>query len=55
LLAAAAAAGCDGFYLETHPDPARAPSDPATQWPLDELETLMERTLRIWRTAREGE
>jgi 2-dehydro-3-deoxyphosphooctonate aldolase (KDO 8-P synthase) len=54
LLAAAAAAGCDGFYLETHPDPARAPSDPATQWPLDELETLMERTLRIWRTAREG-
>ena len=54
LLAAAAAAGCDGFYLETHPDPARATSDPATQWPLDELEALMERTIRIWRTAREG-
>jgi 2-dehydro-3-deoxyphosphooctonate aldolase (KDO 8-P synthase) len=54
LLAAAAAAGCDGFYLETHPDPARASSDPATQWPLDQLQTLMERTLRIWRTAREA-
>ncbi len=54
LLAAAAAAGCDGFYLETHPDPGRAPSDPATQWPLDQLDTLMERTLRIWRTAREN-
>lgn len=54
LLAAAAAAGCDGFYLETHPDPARAPSDSATQWPLDELPALMERTIRIWRAAREG-
>lgn len=54
LLAAAAAAGCDGFYLETHPDPARAPSDSATQWPLDELPALIERTIRIWRAAREG-
>lgn len=53
LLAAAAAAGCDGFYLETHPDPARAPSDPATQWPLEQLASLVERTVRIWRTARE--
>ncbi len=52
LLAAAAAAGVDGFYLETHPDPARSPSDPDTQWPLDELEPLLRRTLRIWRAAR---
>lgn len=54
LLAAAAAAGCDGFYLETHPDPSRAPSDATTQWPLDQVARLMERTVRIWRTAREG-
>jgi len=54
LLAAAAAAGCDGFYLETHPDPARAPSDAATQWPLDQLPALIERTIRIWQTARES-
>jgi len=53
LLAAAAAAGVDGFFLETHPDPARAPSDAATQWPLEELESLLARTLRIWRAARE--
>jgi 2-dehydro-3-deoxyphosphooctonate aldolase (KDO 8-P synthase) len=53
LLAAAAAAGADGFFLETHPDPARAPSDPDTQWPLDQLEPLLERTLRVWRAARE--
>jgi 2-dehydro-3-deoxyphosphooctonate aldolase (KDO 8-P synthase) len=52
-LLAAAAAGADGFFLETHPDPARAPSDAETQWPLDQLEPLLVRTLRIWRAARE--
>ncbi len=52
LLAAAAAAGVDGFYLETHPDPARAPSDRETQWPLESLEPLLDRTMRIWRAAR---
>ncbi len=54
LLLAAAAAGADGFFLETHPDPARAPSDAATQWPLDQLAPLLERTLDVWRRAREG-
>jgi len=52
LLLAAAAAGADGFYLETHPDPSLAPSDPETQWPLAELEPLLARTLRVWRAAR---
>ena len=53
LLAAAAAGGADGFFVETHPDPARAASDAETQWPLDQLESLLVRTLRIWRAARE--
>lgn len=53
LLAAAAAAGADGFFIETHPDPARALSDAATQWPLDRLETLVERTLGVWHAARD--
>ena len=52
LLAAAAAAGADGFYLETHPDPARAQSDAATQWPLDRLAELVGQTLEIWGRAR---
>jgi 2-dehydro-3-deoxyphosphooctonate aldolase (KDO 8-P synthase) len=52
LLAAAAAAGADGFFLETHPDPARAESDPATQWPLDRLEELVGQTLDVWGRAR---
>ena len=30
LVRAAVAAGCDGLYLETHPDPRRAPSDAAS-------------------------
>lgn len=54
LIGAAAAAGADGFFLETHPDPARAPSDAATQWPLDRLEGLLRRTLALWHAAREG-
>ena len=52
LLAAAAAAGADGFYLETHPDPAAALSDRDTQWPLDRLADLVGQTLDIWGRAR---
>jgi 2-dehydro-3-deoxyphosphooctonate aldolase (KDO 8-P synthase) len=48
LLAAAAAAGADGFFLETHPDPARALSDAATQWPLERLPALLDRALDLW-------
>jgi 2-dehydro-3-deoxyphosphooctonate aldolase (KDO 8-P synthase) len=52
LLLAAAAAGADGFFVETHPDPERALSDGATQWPLDELEALLARTLEVWHASR---
>jgi 2-dehydro-3-deoxyphosphooctonate aldolase (KDO 8-P synthase) len=52
LLAAAAAAGADGFFLETHPDPARALSDASTQWPLDQLTDLVGLTLDVWGRAR---
>jgi 2-dehydro-3-deoxyphosphooctonate aldolase (KDO 8-P synthase) len=52
LLSAAAAAGADGFFLETHPDPARASSDAATQWPLDRLAELVGQTLDVWGRAR---
>ncbi len=53
LLLAAAAAGADGFFLETHPDPSRAPSDGDSMWPLAELPALLERALEIWHRARE--
>jgi 2-dehydro-3-deoxyphosphooctonate aldolase (KDO 8-P synthase) len=47
LVRAATAAGCDGLYLETHPDPIRAPSDGATMLPLAALAPLMRDVLAI--------
>jgi 2-dehydro-3-deoxyphosphooctonate aldolase (KDO 8-P synthase) len=41
LVRAAVAAGCDGLYLETHPDPEKAPSDAASMLPLRDLEALL--------------
>jgi 2-dehydro-3-deoxyphosphooctonate aldolase (KDO 8-P synthase) len=52
LLFAAAAAGADGFFLETHPDPARAPSDGATMLPLDRLPALLPAALDVWHRVR---
>lgn len=42
LARAAIAAGADGLFLETHPDPSRALSDATTQLPLDEIEDFLE-------------
>ena len=53
ILMAAAAAGADGFFVETHPDPATAVSDAASMWPLEDLDDLIERGLAVWRAARE--
>lgn len=52
LVLAAAAAGVDGLFLETHPDPERAPSDGANMLPLDALPTLLRRVVRVWEAAR---
>ncbi|MDA3912305.1 MAG: 3-deoxy-8-phosphooctulonate synthase [Bacteroidales bacterium] len=41
------AAGADAIFLETHPDPANAKSDGANMLPLDELEGLLEKLVRI--------
>jgi len=41
LARAAAAVGVDGFFFETHPDPATAMSDAATQLPLDAAEEFI--------------
>jgi 2-dehydro-3-deoxyphosphooctonate aldolase (KDO 8-P synthase) len=47
LARAAVAAGADGLFIETHPDPDRAPSDGPNMIPLAELPTLIETCLRI--------
>jgi len=53
LARAAVAAGADGVFVETHPDPASAPSDGANMLPLARLEGLVESLLAI-RAARDG-
>ena len=47
LVRAAVAAGCDGLYLETHPDPAAAPSDASTMLPLERLPGLLAEVVAI--------
>ena len=44
---AAVAMGCDGIFIETHPDPARARSDGPNSLPLEELEAFVETVLRL--------
>ena len=48
---AALAAGADGLFLETHPDPDHAPSDGPNMLPLATLNAFMERALAIWNAA----
>ncbi|MFP6770556.1 MAG: 3-deoxy-8-phosphooctulonate synthase [Planctomycetaceae bacterium] len=47
LARAAVAAGCDGLFMETHPDPDAAMSDGPNMIPLDDLEELWKGLLRI--------
>ena len=47
LARAAVAAGCDGVFLETHPNPDEAKSDGPNAWPLDQLPELFRVCLRI--------
>jgi 2-dehydro-3-deoxyphosphooctonate aldolase (KDO 8-P synthase) len=52
LALAAAAAGADGLFMETHPDPDHAPSDGPNMIPLDRLDELVTRAVDIWQRAR---
>jgi 2-dehydro-3-deoxyphosphooctonate aldolase (KDO 8-P synthase) len=47
LARAAVAAGADGVFIETHPDPPRARSDRESQWPLADLEPLLRSLMKI--------
>jgi len=55
LARAAVAAGCDGLFLETHPDPDKALSDGPNMVPLDELPKLVQTCLRLRAALLEGE
>ncbi len=52
LTLAAVAAGAHGLFLETHPDPDRAPSDGANMLPLDALAELVARAVDVWDRVR---
>ena len=47
LAKAAIAAGADGIFIETHPDPDKALCDGANSLPLDEMDELLSTLLRI--------
>lgn len=52
LARSAVAAGCDGVFMETHPDPANALSDGPNQVPLDRLKDVLCQLRDIYRLVR---
>ena len=52
LAKAALAAGADGLFFETHPNPAEAISDGPNMVPLSEFSGLIDRCLAVWRAVR---
>ncbi|MCH9609684.1 MAG: 2-dehydro-3-deoxyphosphooctonate aldolase [Chlamydiales bacterium] len=51
LSAAAIAAGCDGIYAETHPNPKAAKCDAACMLPFDQLSKLVDRWLALYEVS----
>jgi 2-dehydro-3-deoxyphosphooctonate aldolase (KDO 8-P synthase) len=47
IASAGVAVGVDGLFIETHPEPSKAKSDGANMLPLNKLEALLEKLLRI--------
>jgi 2-dehydro-3-deoxyphosphooctonate aldolase (KDO 8-P synthase) len=52
LARAALAAGADGLFIETHPDPANAISDGPNMIPLEALPALIDSCLAVWTAVR---
>jgi 2-dehydro-3-deoxyphosphooctonate aldolase (KDO 8-P synthase) len=55
LARAAAAAGCDGFFMEVHPRPEEALSDGPNMVRLSELRGLLQQLQAIWQVVGKGE
>lgn len=51
LAKAAIAAGADGIFLETHPDPEKALSDSTTSIPTNQVKKLLKELLNIYRVV----
>lgn len=50
----AIATGADGFFMETHPDPKSAKSDPHTMLQLDKLRGILEKAMKIRKALANG-
>jgi 2-dehydro-3-deoxyphosphooctonate aldolase (KDO 8-P synthase) len=48
----AVAAGANGLFIETHPDPDRALSDGPNMIPLRDMPALLTRLLKVWKAVR---
>ncbi len=55
LVRAAAAVGIDALFMEVHPDPEKGLSDPATMFPLGELESVLKQVLAIRAAVRNAQ
>jgi 2-dehydro-3-deoxyphosphooctonate aldolase (KDO 8-P synthase) len=51
LAKAAIAAGANGLFIETHPQPDRALSDGPNMIPLDEMAAFLKSALRVWKAV----
>ena len=54
LARAAAAAGVDGFFIETHPNPDKALSDGPNMIPLKEMEGFLRMIHQVWQMTKRG-
>jgi len=52
LARAALAAGADGIFVETHPDPDHAPSDGPNMIPLGDLAAFAAECIAVWKAVR---
>lgn len=52
LAKAALAAGATGLFMEAHPDPDNAISDKKSQLKLNDLESVLEKCLKVWDAVR---
>jgi len=53
LARAGVAAGVDGVFIETHPEPSRALCDAASQYPLDQIEAFVKPLIEIHELVRD--
>ena len=52
LARAAVAAGVDGLFIETHPNPDRAWSDGPNMIPLGDMENVLSQLVKVWESVR---